>query len=489
MKIGPYAIEQNYSQYAASASNTILAIIGTATKGPLNHVEICTSTQDRLNKFGKLNPDCLGLYAAQYFLSQASKLYYIRVASDSAAEATVVVKGLNSSDVEVSDALSLKALEPGTYMNGSYVVITAGTEEDTFTITVKNANNITLETIKNIEFDDLVVGYKSAYFEVSAASLVAVSLSAGTYTFAGGNDGLEDIDSNAYINALELLVPESIDANLLAIPGVSDPEVIEAGLTFAQTRGDIFYLVDPPQGLTRDGVVAWHNGGEDYVHTKFNSSYGGLYYPWVQIYDTVSRSYQYVPPSTVVAPSIAYSDRISELWYAPAGLNRGIIRGAIGVEEKLSAADVELLYSEDNNINCIYNDPQVGLVIWGQKTLDRVDSALNRVNVRRLLNYLKRVVVAACRTLTFDPNDYITWNSFELLVDPILRSIKSRRGVYEYSIVKGERIVTDNDIDNYRMPCMVLIRPTKAAETIPIYFAITSTGADFNDVLDTIGLE
>ena len=130
----------------------------------------------------------------------------------------------------------------------------------------------------------------------------------------------------------------------------------------------------------------------------------------------------------------------------------------------------------------------MGLVVWGQKTLYREETALNRVNVRRLMNYLKRIIVAACRYLTFEPNDSVTWNSFEMRVKPILRSIQNNRGIYEYRIIKGESIVTDTDIDNYRMPCMIMIRPTKAAEEIPIYFVITSTGADFNEVLEANGV-
>ena len=96
--------------------------------------------------------------------------------------------------------------------------------------------------------------------------------------------------------------------------------------------------------------------------------------------------------------------------------------------------------------------------------------------------------MAACSHLTFEPNDRMTWNSFEMKVQPVLESIKNRRGIYEYRIVKGETIVTEQDIDNYRMPCMIMIRPTKAAEEIPIYFVITSTGADFNEVLEANGV-
>ena len=488
MAIGTYAIERDYSHYVAYASNTVLAVVGTATKGPIGVATVCTSSQDLVNKFGPLNVNCYGLYAGQYFLSQASKIYFVRVAGEGATESAAIIEGSGSSSTQLPDALTLKVLEKGTYGDGYSVTVANGTVDGSYTFTIKNASGSTLEVIKDVPLESLVVGYSTKYTKVSAVNSSVASLKEGTYEFSGGNDGIEDVKSADYITAAESLKSESVDFNLLAVPAISDAEVVQAMLTLAETRGDCLYLVDPPLGLTRDGVIEWHNGGGSYEHAAFNSDFGALYYDWVTIYDSVNKVKLQVPPSVVVAATIAYSDRVSELWYAPAGLERGIIRGALSTESNLSRADIELLYSENNNINAIYDDPQVGLVIWGQKTLSRNNTALNRVNVRRLMNYLKKVITSACNYLTFDPNDRITWNNFEMKVIPVLDSIKVGRGIYEYRVVKGDHIVTDDDIDNYRMPCMVMIRPTKAAEEIPIYFVITSTGAEFNDVLEGSGV-
>lgn len=488
MKIGAYAVERDYSHYVAYAAKTIFAVVGTATKGPVGVATVCTSAQDLVNKFGPLKPDCYGLYAGQYFLSQSSKLYFVRAASDTAAKATVNIKGINASEIEVADALTLEALELGTYADGYTVVITASEPGGKYNIAVKSKSGNTLETIKDIRLEDLTTSYQSSTFKVSNVNSVAASLSVGTYTFSGGNDGISDIEAGDYITAANSLTADLVDMNLFAVPGVSDPAVITAMLALAENRGDCLYLVDPPKGLTRDGVIQWHNGGGDYNHTAFNSSFGALYYDWVTIYDSVNKVRVDVPPSVVVAASYAYSDRTTEVWYAPAGLQRGLVRGVLDSVTKLGKADTELLYSDGNAINSLYDDPQVGLVLWGQKTLSRADTALNRVNVRRLLNYLKRVITAACNYLTFEPNDRVTWNSFEMKILPTLKNIQNKRGIYEYRVVKGETIVTNEDIDNYRMPCMVMIRPTKAAEEIPIYFVITSTGADFNEVLEANGV-
>lgn len=488
MKIGAYAVERDYSHYVAYAAKTIFGVVGTATRGPIGVATVCTSAQDLVNKFGILKPDCYALYAGQYFLSQSSKIYFVRAASETATESNLRVTGINASDTEVTDSVTISSLEKGTYFDGFSITVAKSTVEGKYTLTLKSKLGNVIEVIKDIDLDDLVVGYKSNYFKVSAVNSATASLKEGEYTFSGGNDGIEGIESADYITAAQSLAADQVDINLFAVPGVSDPAVITAMLAIAETRGDCLYLVDPPAGLTIEGVIQWHNGGGDYNHTAFNSSFGALYYDWVTIYDSVNKQEVQIPPSVVVAATYAYSDRISELWYAPAGLNRGLIRGVLESVTKMSKSEAELLYSGNNAINSLYDDPQVGLVLWGQKTLSRADTALNRVNVRRLLNYLKRVVTAACNYLTFEPNDRITWNSFEMKILPTLKNIKDKRGIYEYRVVKGETIITSDDIENYRMPCMIMIRPTKAAEEIPIYFVITSTGAEFNDVLESNGV-
>lgn len=484
--VGAYAIERDYSHYVANVSRTILAVVGTATKGPIGEAVTVTSSQDLINKFGPLKTNCYGLYAGQYFLSQSSKLIFVRAAGASASPSKVAIKGVDASDGEIEESIVIEMLEKGTFSEGYKLTVSAAEDPDKYNLLLKTASGTTLESVKGLTFDDLSVGYKTSYMTVTASDNSTASLIVGAYTFSGGNDGIEDITAGDYILASNALLAGSLDINLIAIPGISEAAVITAGLTLAENRGDSLFLVDPPAGLTRDGVINWINGLGDYEHSAFNSGYGAAYYDWVNIYDSVNKQYVQVPPSVLVCATYAYSDRVSELWYAPAGLTRGIVRGALSPVTSLNKADIELLY--ENNINALYEDPQVGLVLWGQKTLFREDTALNRINVRRLMNYLKKVISSACNQLVFEPNDRITWNSFDMKVIPILNSIKNRRGIYEYKVVKGEAIVTDEDIDNYRMPCMILVRPTKAAEDIPIYFVITSAGADFNEVLESNGI-
>lgn len=501
MKLGPYAIEQDYSQYVSTTSDVIFAVVGTATKGPIEEPTVCTSPADLIAKFGNLNTDCLGLYAAYYFLSHSAKVWFVRAAHHTveegstervlaAKEATVNIAGLDVQNAEVVEALTFKAPSAGTFYNNYKVKIeNVSKDSDTFDMKVLSPVGQILESHKGISFAEVDADITSNYLVYVAKGVSAVKIKEGEYSFSEGDNGIAEDMTADYIMAGNKLKRDTIDMNLFAVPGVSSPVVITAMIELAELRKDCLFLVDPPNSLTPNDVADWHNGLQDYAdHAKFNSSYAAAYYAWQTIYDPYNQVYVEVPPSVVVAPVIAESANLSEIWYAPAGLKRGLVKGVVKPVYCPDTGDLEYLYSGDNNINSIINDPQAGLCVFGQKTLYRENSALNRVNVRMLLNHLKRAVVAASRHLTFEPNDRVTWNNFEDLIEPYLKSIKTRRGIYDYTIVKGAAIVTDLDIDNYRMPCKILIKPTKTAEEIPIYFTLTSTGADFNEVLANEGI-
>lgn len=477
--LGPYAIEQDYSHYVSKASSVVFGVVGTATKGPVKEPTLCTSGTDFIRKFGNPDPDHLGLYAAMYYLNQGNRCYFVRAeGATPAAKATVTLPGKKNETV-VASAITLTANTPGTYYNKLKVVVAASIVGYKITVT---------EDSKALEVIMYQIGgkFNSAYFTITASAEGLTELTAGTYTSAGGTDSDTNLTAANWITALETLQSSVYDINLFAVPGISDNAVIVKALQIAEKRGDALFLVDPPNNLDPGDVADWHNGSGEYTSSSslLNSSYGALYYSWQNIYDQNNDQYVQVPPSGIVAQVMAKSARESAIWLPPAGMTRGKIDGVTSPVYSPDDGERDALYVDNNAVNCIIEDPTEGLVVFGQKTLLRSQTALNRVNVRMLLNYLKRVITAAAKYLTFEPNDSYTWNSFEDLVEPTLRSIGQRRGLYDYKIVKGEDIVTADDIDNYRMPCKILIQPTKAAEEIPIYFTITRTGVDFNDVLD-----
>lgn len=493
MPIGVLVNEKDESLYVNSTIvSPILAIIGTATKGPVNTPTLCTSQKDFKNKFGLLNPKAYGTYAAQWYLQQVSRVYYIRVAdSTTAAKATVTIPGTSTTSTTISDLIKLETVDVGTYYT-NYVVIVSNATTSKFDLTIKKSvNGNTLYTFKDVTLDSNSNNYigtllNNTFINLKEITDVNATVTNGTYTISGGNNGFDDI-KDEIVSALDSIKSSNYQLDLLSIPGVSDAAVIQAALTTCEYRGDTLYLVDPPANLTFEEVADWCNGSGSYDdHTQFNSSFGACYWAWQYVYDEINDQEVLVPPSVVVAPAIARSESISKPWFAPAGLTRGLIKNVLRSEHAPDATEVEYLYDTPNCINSIITHETSGLTVWGQKTLWRNDTALDRVNVRRLVTYIKRIVKRTCQFLVFEPNDSTTWIQFEDLLDPVFRSLVQNRGLYEYKIVPLKHTVSDDDINNSRMPAQILIKPTKSAEYIPIDIVLTSTGVEFSSYISNL---
>lgn len=314
---------------------------------------------------------------------------------------------------------------------------------------------------------------------------------------AGGNDGTATVtnpstfigvSSETATTGLQLFRnPEQLDVNLLAVPGISSAAVINAMTEICIFRRDCMCLVDPPNPLegtvtTPQEAVNWVNGTGAWSsdHAAFNSSYAALYWPWLQIYDSVNKTTVWTPPSGHLAYVYAYTDYNSETWSAPAGLNRGHLVSPIKAWYVPTLGDRDLLYS--NNINPIATFIRDGINVWGQKTLQRNPTALDRVNVRRLMLYLEKIVATAARTLVFEPTDRATWIQFTNLIEPFLDSVKARRGVLEYKVICDETTNTPDVQDRNEMRARIYIRPTKTAEFISVDFILTDSGTSFSEL-------
>lgn len=306
-------------------------------------------------------------------------------------------------------------------------------------------------------------------------------------TLTGGDDDEENITSGSAILAInEFGNYETYDVNLIAcsdFPG--DKSVAAALLTLCETtRGDCFALIDPPSGLTPQRVVEWANGDGMYANeNSLNSSFGALYYPWIQILDPFTESLQWVPPSVKIVGVYAYNDSVADVWNAPAGLNRGKINSAQKLERILTVGERDLLYATDSNaINPICDFVSDGIVVYGQKTLQRKPSALDRVNVARLLIYVAKILATAFKYLLFEPNDEQLWLQYIQIAEPYLNEIKARRGLYEFKVVCDSSTNTAYYIDNNTLVAEIWMKPTKTAERIITRFVITSTGASFDEL-------
>ena len=286
--------------------------------------------------------------------------------------------------------------------------------------------------------------------------------------------------------------PEVVEYNLLAAPGLTNTKLTQQMIDICEDRADALAVIDLEKVYTpfTENTKSFKNRistPDEAISSlrlrQVDSSYACTYFPWVQIKDTISSRTLWAPPSVIALGTMAGSEAKSELWFAPAGFNRGgLTEGDAGVPVsgltyKLTSKDRDNLY--DANINPIASFPSEGIVVFGQKTMQAQRSALDRINVRRLLLYLKAEVSDISRKLLFDNNLETTWNRFKGQVEPVLSSTKARFGLADYKVILDETTTTADLIDRNIMYAKIYIKPARAIEYIVVDFVITKTGADF----------
>jgi hypothetical protein len=285
--------------------------------------------------------------------------------------------------------------------------------------------------------------------------------------------------------------PEVFDISLLVIPGFSSGAVIGQGLRMCETRGDCLFIIDPPFGLRAQQVVDWHNGilFSDLAQA-INSSYGALYHPWLKIFDQFSGGTIFVPPSGHVSSVFARTERVAETWFAPAGVNRGRLLTPLDTEVDLSMGERDLMYGFGNAVNPIVNFPQDGITVFGQRTLQRRATALDRVNVRMLLIFIKKNAVNFLRQFVFEPNDRTTRARVVNVSNSFLADIQARRGLTGFAVVCDEKNNTPERIDRNELHVAYFLKPTRAAEFIQLNLVILRTDASFtsDEVLQAGGV-
>jgi hypothetical protein len=383
---------------------------------------------------------------------------------------------------------------------------------------VKNPDDVAQvigATLSNVATDSSEPASTTAF---SATGTYESVLEAGydkfTAPLTGGFDGLDiteiepfnDIfttsataESNYAFNSMKKAIdtvsdPEVVECNLMAIPGVANPGITSHLISTCENRADALAVIDIEKDYTPRG---WNKASEQNrlpqvdlaVSTlrdrRINSSYGCAYFPWVQVRDSLSNKLVWMPPSVAAIGTMASSAAKSELWFAPAGFTRGgLSNGAAGLpvvqtRYRLTSKHRDSLY--EANINPIAQFPAEGIVIFGQKTLQVTPSALDRINVRRLMVYVKKEISRMAATLLFDQNVDTTWNRFLSKAEPFLSSVKSRFGLTEYRVVLDETTTTPELVDRNIVYAKVFLKPARAIEFIAIDFVITNTGASFDD--------
>jgi hypothetical protein len=285
-------------------------------------------------------------------------------------------------------------------------------------------------------------------------------------------NNIQGFDSASYQAAFNLLANEDdYKFNVLIAPGVSlNNNAVSTLISTCEGRGDAIAMVDTTLYGSVVSSAATAAAGQ-------SSNYAAAYWPWIQVYSSGLGKAVWVPPSTVMGGVLAFNDQVGAEWFAPAGLNRGGVPSVLKAERKLSHADRDVLYNA--NVNPLATFPGEGVVVFGQKTLQKKPTALDRVNVRRLLIALKDFIGQISNNLVFEQNTNVTRNRFLAQVNPYLESVVQRQGLYAFKVVMDETNNTPDVIDRNQLVGQIYIQPTKTAEFIILNFNVLPTGATF----------
>tara|TARA_R110001632_G_scaffold66211_6_gene156439 strand:+ start:2384 stop:4099 length:1716 start_codon:yes stop_codon:yes gene_type:complete len=298
----------------------------------------------------------------------------------------------------------------------------------------------------------------------------------GKYYENISNDSIQGLKATDYANSISLLAnKEAYIYNLITIPGLlSDfalhTTTITNVINTVQNRGDSMAVID----LVRYGA----NISTTITQAAtYDTSYAATYWPWVKTIDPDTARQVWVPASTLIPGIYAFNDRVAEPWFAPAGQSRGIMSTAVRAERYLTQGNRDTLYQ--NSINGIVTFPNTGVTVFGQKTLQSRKTALDRINVRRLLIELKGFISQVADTLVFEQNNVTTRNNFLSQVNPYLNSVQNQQGLTSFKVVMDESNNTPTTIDNNQLIGYVYLQPVKSAEFIVLDFNILPTGATF----------
>ena len=290
------------------------------------------------------------------------------------------------------------------------------------------------------------------------------------------NQGLDGSDAvDTYKKAINLMAnADEYDINLMLLPGLNlenDSAVIQTAIDVCESRADAFLIADP---VNYGSDVSTVTTQADSIDTN----YAAVYWPWVQIQDARNNgAYRWVPPSVVLGGVYAFNDKVAHPWFAPAGLNRGGLDTVVQAERKLLLSQRDTLY--DSSVNPIATFPGQGVTVFGQKTLQKKSSALDRINVRRLLIRVKKFIASSSRFLVFEQNNDQLRKRFLNIVNPFLEQVQSQSGLSAFKVVMDETNNTPDTIDRNQLIGQIFLQPTRTAEFIILDFTIQPTGAAF----------
>jgi len=357
------------------------------------------------------------------------------------------------------------------------------TYSGTFTAAAQNGVS------SNSFYDNYTAGLRKNNIN-GAQTLTYPKLIAGNMDFVSGINGDAGSYNNSVTNTnivqalvgsqinrsgMQAFRNDTLNLSMCIVPGITTQSVQNNLVTVAEQTNNFLAVLSPPVGLkTAQDAINWHNGKGDGRTSALNSSYAALYWSWLKTFNIFTATDAYLDPGVYAIRQMAYTDEVADPWFAPAGLRRGRLTKPTDVEVLLTQGDRDSLYAGGNVINPIVSFPQEGLAIFGQRTTQRASTALDRINVRRLLIQIRKQVLAGTRRFVFEPNDAVTRQQIVDTLQPTLQDIKDRRGLDAFKVICDETTNTPARIDRNELWCKIIVQPTKTAEILVFEINVTS---------------
>jgi hypothetical protein len=367
-----------------------------------------------------------------------------------------------------------------TTADGTFIQVSGSFPNVSRYITVKSVNYLTPDYLDNNgtpkdAYTGSLPSISSGSFGGAVGDQFNTSEQAQFYQNITG-DNIQGVSVSDYSQSFNLLAnKDEYQFNVITAPGIiknatNHATQFNALVNLAQGRTDCITVVDLVTYNSTIGAVTTQAG-------TVNSSYAASYWPWVQVNDPNTGEYAFVPASTLIPGVYAFNDSVAEPWFAPAGINRGGLDTVVRPEKKLTQANRDTLYQ--GKVNPIAVFPNTGTVVFGQKTLQKKASALDRVNVRRLLIALKSFIGQTAANLVFEQNTITTRNNFLAQVNPYLESVQQRQGLFAFRVVMDDTNNTPDVIDRNQLVGQIFLQPTRTAEFIVLDFNVLPTGVEF----------
>ena len=374
----------------------------------------------------------------------------------SISSGTTITKGFHMENIADQNA----------FVSGNKSSLTAYTKVG-YNITDKTQLKFTLVPAGGFDGFDKYVTYLNTYEEFSQA---------------------ETNNNEQFKSAIDILQnPEEVDINLFATPGIdfsNNTDIVQYALSMIEERADSLYIIDAPRITETDSYGIQQKGTPEEVvsqleSTGIDSAYATTYWPWIQIEDSNNGKYTYQAPTLLAVNAIALTDKVASPWYAPAGLNRALAGTSVKrADVKVSKPQRDTLYS--GRINPVASFVQQGIVLWGQKTLQVKQSALDRINIIRLLLQIERLIAAASISLVFEQNDQTLRDQFLSKVEPILLNIQNTRGLNAFKVVMDNSNNSNSSVDRNQLNGKIMLQPTPDMEFLSLNYMVLPTGANFS---------